>query len=99
MEIVEISSLHSLLSSNTHARLLGAHSYTINCRQYLVAYQSWQQSRSLKLDTFAVMTLDFHRIWVTATEAQRIADAIQAGQHKVMVEDKDALDQWVERYD
>ena len=99
MEIVKISSVHSLLSSNTHARLIGAHSYTLNSRQYLVTFQSWQQQRPPKMETFPVMTLEFQQIWFTAVKGKRIADAIRAGQSQVMVEDNDALSQRSERYD
>ena len=99
MEVVEIQSVHSLLSSNTLARPLGVHSYAVNCRQYLVTYRTWQQQRTPKLEIFPVMTLEFRRIWITATEGKKIANAIQARQPRVAIEGKDDFSQRMVHYE
>jgi hypothetical protein len=84
MEIIEIKSAHSLITSVTDARPPGAYAYKVNCRQYLSAYKTWQKHSPSQAQAFGVMTLDFVRIWITEAEGLRIATAIQAASSPVM---------------
>lgn len=86
MEIIEIKSAHSLLTSITTARPLGAHVYKLNCRQYLSVYQNWQRQRRTQPQPFGMMTLDFERIWITDEECLRITTAIKAASSPVVLD-------------
>ena len=78
MEILEITSSHSLTTSIPDRRPVGAHSYQVNCRQFLSNYKSWQRHSGTGGQAFGVMTLGFDRIWMTETESAQVAAAIQA---------------------
>ncbi len=78
MEILEIKSSHSLLTSRPDSRPEGAHVYQVNCRQFTSTYKSWQKNGATLGQALAVMTLGFERIWITAQEAEQVAAAIRA---------------------
>ena len=86
MEIIEIKSAHSLLTSITAARPLGAHAYKINCRQYLSVYQTWQKQQRNESPALGVMTLGFERIWITDEECWQISTAIKAASSPVVLD-------------
>ncbi len=44
MEILEIRSSHSLITSMPDSRPEGAHVYQINCREFLSTYRSWKKT-------------------------------------------------------
>ncbi len=77
MEILEINSSHSLTMSMTDKRPAGAHSYQVNCRQFISIYEKWLKQSAARENTFGVMTLGFERIWVTKPECAEISKAIQ----------------------
>ncbi len=78
MEILEIQSSHSLLTSRPDTRPVGAHVYQVNCRQFASAYRKWQEEEAARGQALAVMTLGFERIWMTGEEALQVAAAIQS---------------------
>ena len=78
MEILEITSAHSLTSSIPDRRPAGAHSYQVNCRQFISTYKTWQRQSADRGQAFGVMTLAFDRIWITEAESAQVAAAIQA---------------------
>lgn len=80
MEILEITSSHSLTMSIPDRRPLGSHSYLVNCRQFVTTYKTWQRQNAAPRPAFGVMTLGFERIWVTDPECAEISTAIQ-GSH------------------
>ncbi len=80
MEILEITSSHSLTTSIPDKRPLGAHSYQVNCRQFISTYKNWQRHSPAPRPAFGVMTLTFDRIWITEAESAQVAAAIQATQ-------------------
>jgi len=86
MEIIQIKSEHSLIASTVASRPIEAHSYTLNCRQYVSAYQDWQKTSRTPEQGCDIMTLDYVRIRITDIEGKQIQDAILAAQSPVMVD-------------
>ncbi len=78
MENLEIRSAHSLITSMTGAREVGAHSYQINCHQFSSEYRSWQKNKGAQRHALGVMTMGFERIWITGEEIEQVAAAIQS---------------------
>ncbi len=78
MEILEIQSTHSLTTSMTDSRAIGAHSYQINCHQFDSQYRSRQKDSAARGHALGVMTLGFERIWITGEEVEQVAAAIQS---------------------
>jgi hypothetical protein len=78
MEILEIQSSHSLLTSRPDSRPVGAHVYQVNCRQFTSTYRRWQKESAARGQALAVMTLGFERIWMTGEEAEQVATAIRS---------------------
>jgi hypothetical protein len=78
MEILEITSAHSLTMSMTDKRPVGAHTYRVNCQQFSSLYKTWQKNGAVRSQPLGVMTLGFDRIWITAAEGAQVADAIAA---------------------
>ena len=78
MEILEIQSSHSLMTSMPDSRPVGAHVYQMNCRQFTSTYRSWKMNSVARGHALAVMTLGFERIWITGEEAEQLAAAIQS---------------------
>lgn len=86
MEIIEIKSTHSLITSITDQRPAEAHSYQVNCSQYVSTYHDWQRNIRTETQAMGVMTLAFERIWITPEESQQIAAAIRAASSPVMLD-------------
>ncbi|HEX9075652.1 MAG TPA: hypothetical protein VF932_07715 [Anaerolineae bacterium] len=87
MEILEIQSSQSLLTSRPDSRPAGAHVYQVNCRQFTSTYRTWLKNSVAHEHPLAVMTLGFERIWITKEEAEQVAAAIQsAGSPVVLAE-------------
>lgn len=86
MEIIQIKSAHSLVTSMVGSRPAEAHSYTLNCRQYVSMYQTWQKSNRTPAQACDIMTLDYVRIWITEQEGNQIAEAIKAAHSPVLVD-------------
>ncbi|MCL5952362.1 MAG: hypothetical protein M1132_11680 [Chloroflexi bacterium] len=78
MEILEIQSSHSLITSMPRSRPTGAHVYKVHCRQFTLVYKDWQKDATAQGHPLAVMTLGFERIWLTAEEVEQVATAIRA---------------------
>lgn len=78
MENLEIRSAHSLITSMTDNRKVGAHSYQINCHQFNSEYRSWQKNKIAQGHAIGVMTKGFERIWITGEEIEQVAAAIQS---------------------
>jgi hypothetical protein len=78
MEILEIQSSHSLTTSMTGTRPMGAHSYQLNCRQFMSEQRSWEKKEASRGLPLGVMTLGFERLWITAEEVIQVANAIQS---------------------
>lgn len=78
MEILEIQSSSSLTTSITAARPVGAHSYHLNCRQFLTEQRSWAKSGAVRGLPLAVMTLAFERLWLTPDQVAEVATAIKS---------------------
>jgi len=78
MEILEIQSSHSLLTSRPDSRPVGAHVYQVNCRQFTSTYKSWLKDGATRGQALAVMTVGFERIWMTPEEAEQVAAAIRS---------------------
>jgi hypothetical protein len=78
MDILEIQSSHSLLTSRPDSRPAGAHIYQVNCRQFTSSYKSWQKDGATRGQALAVLTVGFERIWVTGEEAEQVAAAIRS---------------------
>ncbi len=78
MEIIEVKSGHSLVTSIVDNRPVEANSYKVNCRQYTSIFHTWQKSQRAPAQACGVMTLDYVRIWITEQEGAKIAEAIQA---------------------
>ena len=85
MEILEIQSSQSLLTSRPDSRPAGAHVYQVNCRQFNSTYRSWQKNRAAHEHPLAVMTLGFERLWITREEAEQMAAAIQSARSPVVL--------------
>jgi len=85
MEIIEIKSAHSLVTSITDNRPGGEHSYQVNCRQYVSIFHDWQKSKKTTSPACGIMTLEFVRIWITEQEGNEIAEAIKAARSPVVV--------------
>ncbi len=85
MEILEIQSTHSLTTSMTDSRPVGAHSYQINCRQFNAEYRSRQKDSAARGHALGVMTLGFERIWITTEEIEQVAAAIQSTRSPVVI--------------
>lgn len=83
MEIIQIDSAHSLVTSMVGSRPVEAHSYTVNCHQYESMYHKWQKSNKTAPQACGIMTLDYVRIWITEQEGKLIADAIKAAHSPV----------------
>lgn len=86
MEILEITSSHSLTVSIPDKRPVGAHSYQVNCRQFISTYKSWQKDSGARGQAFGVMTLGSDRIWITEAESAQVAAAIQATRSPVALD-------------
>jgi hypothetical protein len=86
METLEITSSHSLTTSIPDRRPVGAHSYQVNCRQFISTYKSWQKHSGARGQAFGVMTLGFDRIWITEAESAQVAAAIQATRSPVALD-------------
>lgn len=78
MENLEIRSAHSLISSITGSREVGAHTYQINCHQFSSEYRNWQKNKAAQGHALGVMTKGFERIWITREEIEQVAAAIQS---------------------
>lgn len=85
MEILEIQSSHSLITTMPANRPDGAHVYKINCKQFTSAFKSWQKDSVAQARPLAVMTLGFERIWITREEAEQVAAAIQSTSSPIAV--------------
>ncbi len=77
MEILEIKSSHDLTATSADARRTGAHSYQVNCRQFSMLHHSWEKDKMQHAGPLALMTLRMERIWITAAESNRVAEAIE----------------------
>jgi hypothetical protein len=86
MEIIQIKSAHSLVPNLTGTRMVEAHSYTLNCHQYLWEYQKWQKSIRTPAQVCDIMTLDYVRISITELEGKQIEDAIRAAHSPIQVD-------------
>ncbi len=86
MEILEITSSHDLTATSADARRTGAHSYQVNCRQFISLHHSWERDKSLRAGPLGLMTLRLERIWITAAESKRVAEAIQATRSPVALD-------------
>lgn len=78
MEILEIQSSHSLITSMPGSRESGAHVYRVHCRQFASALKNWQKNDAPRGLHLAVMTLGMDRIWITKEEAELVAASIQS---------------------
>lgn len=78
MEILEIQSTHSLITSMTDQRAEGVHSYQINCRHFDSMQQSWLNKGATRGQALSVLTRKFERIWFTAKEVATVAAAIRS---------------------
>ncbi len=78
MEILEIKSSHDLTATSADARRTGAHSYQVNCRQFNSLLHSWEKDKAQRAHPLGLMTLRLERIWITASESQKVQAAIQA---------------------
>lgn len=85
MEILEIKSSQSLLTSRPDSRPAGAHVYQVNCRQFTSTYRSWLRDSVAHEHPLAVMTVGFERIWITREEAEQVAAAIQSAASPVLL--------------
>jgi hypothetical protein len=83
MENLEIRSAHSLISSMTGSREVGAHSYLINCNQFNSEYRSWQKNKFAQAHALGVMTKEFQRIWIIGEEIEQVAAAIHSQQSPI----------------
>jgi hypothetical protein len=84
MEIIKVKSAHSLLTSIVSNRPLAEQTHTLNCRQYLYAFQNWRKSQRISSQACGVMTLESARIWLTEQEGERVAQAIQAHTQEIL---------------
>lgn len=78
MQVLEIQSTHGLTTSMTEKRPEGAHSYTLDCNQFIAEQRSWAKKGATRGLALGVVTLDFDRIWMTAEEVSQVAAAIQS---------------------
>ncbi len=78
MEILEIQSTHSLITSMPDSRPMGAHVYKVKCRSFTLAHNAWQKNDAGRGQPLAVMTLGLDRIWMTREEVEQVAAAIQS---------------------
>ncbi len=86
MEILEITSSHDLTAISAEARRTGAHSYQVNCRQFIALHRSWERDKAQRAGPLGLMTLRLERIWITAAESKRVAEAIQATRSPVALD-------------
>ncbi len=86
MEILEIKSSHDLTATSADARRTGAHSYQVNCRQFSTLLQRWERDKVQHTRPLALMTLRLERIWITAGESRRVAEAIEARRSPVALD-------------
>ncbi len=86
MEIVEIKSSHDLTAMSAEARRTGAHSYQVNCRQFVTLHHNWERDKAQHAGPLGLMTLSLERIWLTAAESKQIEAAIQATQRSVSLD-------------
>ncbi len=86
MEILEITSSHDLTAISADARRTGAHSYQVNCRQFIALHHSWERDKAQRAGPLGLMTLRLERIWITAAESKRIVEAIQATRSPVALD-------------
>ncbi len=86
MEIVEIKSSHDLTVMSAEARRTGAHSYQLNCRQFLSLHHSWERDQAQRKGPLGLMTLGSERIWITPAEGQQIEDAIRETRRSVLLD-------------
>ncbi len=85
MEILKITSSHSLTMSITDKRPVGEHSYRVNCHQFMNTLKTWQKHNAVPRQPFGVMTLGFERIWVTEPECAEISTAILASHSPITI--------------
>jgi len=78
MQVLEIQSSYGLTTSMTEKRPEGAHSYNIDCHQFMAEQRTWAKHGATRGLALGVITLDFDRIWMTAKEVNQVADAIQS---------------------
>jgi hypothetical protein len=78
MEVLEIQSAHSLITSMPGNRPDGAHTYKVQCRQFTLVYKDWQKRDAALRHSLPVMCLGFERIWLTAQEAEQVVSAIRS---------------------
>lgn len=83
MDILEIQSSHSLLTSMPDSRPVGAHVYQVNCREFASTHRTWQKTKSAQGHALGVRTLSFERIWITAEEIEQVAAAIKSSRSPV----------------
>jgi hypothetical protein len=67
----------------TEKRTEGAHSYKIDCGQFMAEQRSWTKNGATRGLSLGVMTLDFDRIWIKADEVSQITTAIQSGRSPI----------------
>lgn len=91
MEILEISSSQSLLTSRPDSRPVGAYVYQVNCHQFMTAYKSWQKKGAAREQPLAVLTTGFERIWMTRAEAEQVAAAIHGAHSPLVLGDHQAI--------
>jgi hypothetical protein len=78
MEIVEIHSTHSLITSIPDSRPTGAHVYKVHCGQFSLVHKHWQKDSVAHERPLGIMTVGFERIWLTAEEAEKVVTAIRS---------------------
>ncbi len=78
MEIVEIHSTHSLITSIPTSRPTGTHIYKVHCGQFTSAYKAWQKDNAARERPLAIMTVGFERIWLTTQEIEQVVTAIRS---------------------
>jgi hypothetical protein len=78
MELLELQSAHSLLTSRPDSRPAGAHVYQVHCGQFASTYKTWHKSNAALGQALAIMTVGFERIWITSEEAEQVAAAIRS---------------------
>ena len=86
MEIIEVKSSHSLITSIVDNRPVETNSYKVNCRQYTSVFQPWQKGNHSPTQACGIMTLDYVRIWITKQEGDKIAEAIHASRTPVVLD-------------
>lgn len=83
MEVLEIHSPHSLITSIPGSRPGGSHTYKVQCRQFALVYKDWQKRDAPLGHALPVMCLGFERIWLTAEEAEQVLSAIRSNRSPI----------------